>query len=238
MAPSAREAASATPAAAISGGLDDAAFEAAHPLPAAEATNPQGPASIPAVNPAAGEAKSPRFRGNLLTRAAAAQGAIEDLEHPDVQAPAAGEAENPNTQKTTMRRSKAMHDGGTQETEVKASLPAALSAAHTSAESFGNSLLLDVGKEPKHEGAAGTAKEEVGDDDTQKTEAAVLIIRPLQPGPGSAAHQLWVFSRFYVFLVIAAALAISLWQNTFSLLCKGFEQLTGLDSVRPELDPL
>jgi len=238
MALSAREAAAAVDAAAIPGGPENVASEAAAPIPADEAAKLQGPAVSPAVSPAVGEAKSLRLRGNLLARAAAAQGAIEDLEHSDAPAPAAEESQKTNTQKTTMRRSMPMHDGDTQKTEVKASLSEALSAAHTPAESFGNSMLLDVGKEAKHGSARGMVKEEGGEEDTQKTEAGVLIIRPSRPLPASAAHQLWAFSRFYVFLVIAAALAISLWQNAFSLLCKGFEQLTGLDSVRPELGPL
>jgi len=59
-----------------------------------------------------------------------------------------------------------------------------------------------------------------------KTEGMnVLIIRPPQPPPTSAAYQWWVRGRFYVFLIVAAALAINLWQNAFTLLCTGADHL-------------
>jgi len=208
------------------GGHESVASGAAPPTPAAEAAKPGGPPG------------DYRLRGNFLARTPAAKGAIEDLRHAGAPGPVAEESQKTDTQKTTMRRGMPMRDADTQKTEVKASLSEAISAAHTPAESFGNSMLLDVGKEAKHGSARGTVKEEAGDEDAQKTEAGVLIIRPLQPLPATVAHQVWVFSRFYIFLIIAAALAISLWQNAFALLCKGFEQLTGLDSVRPELGPV
>lgn len=58
-----------------------------------------------------------------------------------------------------------------------------------------------------------------------KTEGQVLIFRPPQPPPTSAAYQWWVRGRFYVFLIVAAALAINLWQNAFTLLCTGADHL-------------
>jgi len=223
----AREAVAAIPV----GRRENVASEAAPPTPAAEAAIPGGLA--------VGETESPPCRrGNFLARAAAAKSATEDLEHADDRGPVAEESQKTDTQKTTMRRSMPMHKADTQKTEVKASLSEAISAAQTPAESFGNSMLLDVGKEAKHRKGRGKVRDEAADEDAQKTEAGVLIIRPLRPLPATRAHQLWAFSRFYVFLIIAAALAISLWQNAYSLLCKGFDQLTGLDSVRPELGPL
>merc|ERR1719183_1250863 len=75
----------------------------------------------------------------------------------------------------------------------------------------------------------GAAADDVSDEDSQKTEDQVLVIRPPQPLPATAAYQLWVFCRFYVFLIVAAAFAISLWQNAFSLLCTGADHLLGVD---------
>lgn len=106
-------------------------------------------------------------------------------------------------------------------------VPAGMAAAKKAGEGF---LARTRAATDAVQGFIKTVVEEA-DEPAQKKEAQLLIIRPPGRRPATAAQEFWGFSRFYVFLIVAVAVAISLWQNPFSQLCKGIEHLFGLDRV-------